>query len=392
MTITEQGAQTPAEQKQGITYTYLAVGVTDTTLHTLNPYSGLVAKVENTTPYRAGYDALALRVKDGRLYAMKQRSDTMLVIEAETGKVLEEKPLTGMPSRDGMGYVNGDFEPDGDTYIIASGPQQPAVRVNVTSNPPRVTQLNPAGSGGWYDWAYHPKDGQLYAVDGNDGSLIRIDQNANPLKKVLAAGCFPKAESAKQGERGLYSAVFFDTAGHLYAVDTAGYVNKLDLTASTKAKPVTSDDLKQAKSERVGGGRLRLDNLQVQDSAGQVLHQEIKEQYDWIKAEIKPRSDHPTETWEPARGWEYSYRLTLTAGKTDVRQWRATFDLPAYARLKTWGMEIKHHDGRQAYLHSQQDRLIHAGQSQDFDFMLWVPLDRKLPSMELKHLQAVRLG
>jgi hypothetical protein len=54
-------------------------------------------------------------------------------------------------------------------------------------------------------------------------------------------------------------------------------------------------------------------------------------------------------------------------------------------------MEIEHHDGRQAYVHSQDDRLIPAGKSQDFDFMLWVPRDEKLPSMELKHLQAVRL-
>jgi hypothetical protein len=269
MTIVEQDSEATTTKQQEKSYTYLAVGVTDTTLYTLNPYSGLVAVVENTTPYKAGYDALALRVKDGRLYAMKQGSDTMLIIEAETGKVLEEKQLTGMPSRGGMNYVNGDFEPDGDTYIIASGPQQPAVQVDVSADPPKVTQLNPAGSGGWYDWAYHPKDGQLYAVDGNDGALIRIDRKANPLKKVLRAECFPKAEAVKPGERGLYSAVFFDTAGYLYAVDTAGNVNKLDLTGSTQAKPVTGDDLRQVKASRVGGGRLKLDGLQVQDSAGQ---------------------------------------------------------------------------------------------------------------------------
>jgi hypothetical protein len=392
MTIIEQGAQTPTERKQESADTYLAVGVTDTALYTLNPYSGLVAKVENATPYQAGYDALALRVKDGRLYAMKQRSDTMLVIEAATGKVLAEKPLAGMPSRGGMSYVNGDFEPDGDTYIIASGPQQPAVRVDVTADPPTVTELNPAGSGGWYDWAYHPRDGQLYAVDGDDGSLIRIDKRADPLKQVLCKGCFPKAEAPSRGDRGLYSAVFFDTNGHLYAVDTAGYVNKLDLTASTKDKPVTGEDLKQAKSARVGGGRLKLDGLQVQDSAGQVRYHDIDEQYDWIRAEIAPRTDHPVETWDPEHGWEYSYRLTLTAGETDVRQWRATFDLPPSARLKTTSMRIKHHDGRQAYLYSQDDRLIRTGESQDFDFLLWVPLDRKPPTTEIKHLLAARLG
>lgn len=391
MTITEQGTSPATEKKHGNAYTYLAVGVTDTTLYTLNPYSGLVAKVENAVPYKAGYDALALRTKDGKLYAMKQRSDTMLVIEAATGKVLAEKQLSGMPPLGGSSYVNGDFEPDGDTYIIAAGPQQPAVRVDVAADPPAVTQLHPAGAGGWYDWAYHPNDGRLYAVDGDNGALILIDPSADPLKTVLSEGCFPKAEAPKAGDRGLYSAVFYDTAGNLYAVDTAGNVNKLDLTASTKDKPLTGEDLRQRKSSRVGGGRLKLDGLQVQDSAGQVLHQDIDAHYDWIDAKITPRADHPYETSEPAPGWEYSFRLTLTARRADVREWRATFDIPASARVKTWGMEIKHHDGSQAYLESQADRLIHAGKSQDFDFMLWVPRDEKLPTMEIKHLQAVRL-
>lgn len=390
MTITEQHADAPTEQQQGNAYTYLAVGVADTTLYTLNPYSGLVAKVANAKPYPPGYDALALRAKDGRLYAMKRRSDTMLVIDAATGHVLAEKQLTGMPELGDSSYVNGDFEPGGDAYIIASGASQPAVRIDVAADPPTVTRLNPAGAGGWYDWAYHPNDGRLYAVDGDNGSLLHIDMAADPLKTVLAEGLFPKAEALKSGDRGLYSAVFFDTAGHLYAVDTAGNVNKLDMTASTKNAPVTGASLKH--SERVGGGRLKLDGLQVQDSAGQVQYQEIDERYEWIHAEIIARTDHPVETWEPDHGWEYSYRLTLTAGKKEVRKWRATFDLPPSAKLKTTSMEIKHHDGRQAYLYSKEDRHIDAGQSQDFDFLLWVPYDHKLPKTDIEHLAAVRLG
>ena len=392
MAITEQSTQAVTEEKRGNAFTYLAVGTAKTALHTLNPYSGLVAKVENSTPYTAGYDALALRVKDGRLYAMKQNSDTMLIIDAATGKVLDEKKLAGMPDRGGASYTNGDFEPDGDTYIIASGVRQPAVRVNVASDPPRVTKLNPAGAGGWYDWAYHPNDAQLYAVDGDDGALIRIDTSANPIKRVLAEGCFPKAEGHTAGARGLYTAVFFDSVGNLYAVDTAGNANKLDLTGSTKSKPVTGDSLRNVKAKRVGGGRLKLDGIQVQDAAGQVFHQDIDEKYDWIQAKIVSRTDNPSETWDPGRGWEYSFRLTLTAGKTDVRRWRATFDAPAGARLKTTSMKIKHHDGRQVYLYSEEDRLIKAGASQDFDFLLWVPLDHKLPSTDIKNLLAVRLG
>jgi hypothetical protein len=266
------------------------------------------------------------------------------------------------------------------------------VRVNVAADPPTITKLKPAGAGGWYDWAYHPQDGRLYAVDGDDGSLLHLDQSADPLKKVLVKGCFPKAEAPKQGERGLYSAVFFNTAGHLYAVDTAGNVNKLDLTASTQSKPLTGDDLRETTSTRVGGGKIQVDDLQVQDSAGQVLHQEIPEQYDRIGAEIKPRDDHPYQTNDPAPGWDYSYRLTLTARQTDVRKWRVTFDLPAHAQIKTWGMSIEHHDGHQAYLHSQEDRLIPAGKSQIFDFILWVPKDEQLPTMELRNVHAVRLG
>jgi hypothetical protein len=386
--MTEQGTEAATDEKRGNAYTYLAVGVTDTTLYTLNPYTGLVAKVENATPYAAGYDALALRVKDGKLYAMKRQSDTMLTIDAATGKVLAETELRGMPDRGGSSYTNGDFEPDGDTYIIASGPQQPAVRVNVAADPPTVTKLHPAGAGGWYDWAYHPKDGRLYAVDGDDGSLIHIDQSANPLKKVLAKGCFPKAEATKPGERGLYTAVFFDTAGHLYAVDTAGNVNKLDLTGSTQSKPVTGDDLRTVQSSRVGGGKLKLDGLQVRDSAGQVLHQEIKEQYDWIDAKIAIENGHPYETDDPAPGWVYNYSVTLTARQTDVHRWRVTFDLPANWLIRSWGtdVDINYGEGRQAYIEPKEAGLIPAGKSQDFLFGLWAPKN------DLQHLQAVRLS
>jgi hypothetical protein len=388
MAMTEQGTQAATDEKPGNSYTYLAVGSTNTTLYTLNPYSGLVAKVDSTKPYAAGYDALALRTKDGKLYAMKQQSDTMLVIDAATGNTLTETELHGMPDRGGSSYTNGDFEPDGDTYIIASGPQQPAVRVNVAADPPTVTKLNPAGAGGWYDWAYHPKDGRLYAVDGDDGSLILIDQSANPLKKVLVKGCFPKAEATEPGERGLYSAVFFTTAGHLYAVDTAGNVNKLDLTGSTQSRPVTGDDLRGVQSGRVGGGRLKLDGLQVQDSAGRVLHQEIKEQYDWIDAKIVLMDGHPYETDDPAPGLEYNYRLTLTARQTDVHRWRVTFEMPANWLIKSWGtdIDINYGKGHQAYIEPKEEGLIPAGKSQDFYFGLWAP------KKDLQHLQAVRLS
>ncbi|MCH7233103.1 hypothetical protein L0U85_19910 [Glycomyces sp. L485] len=388
MAMTGQGTEAATDEKRGDSYTYLAVGSTNTTLYTLNPYLGLVAKVENAKPYAAGYDALALRTKDGKLYAMKRQSDTMLTIDAATGKVLTETELHGMPDRGGSSYTNGDFEPDGDTYIIASGPNQPAVRVNVATDPPTVTNLHPAGAGGWYDWAYHPKDGRLYAVDGDDGSLIHIDPSANPLKKVLAKGCFPKSESAKTGERGLYSAVFFTTAGHLYAVDTAGNVNKLDLTGSTQSKPVTADDLRDAKSSRVGGGKLKLNGLQVRDSAGQVLHQEIKEQYDWIDAKIAIENGHPYETDDPAPGWVYNYSVTLIARQTDVHRWRVTFELPANWLIRSWGpdVDINYGEGRQAYIEPKEAGLIPAGKSQDFLFGLWAP------KKDLQHLQAVRLS
>jgi hypothetical protein len=396
MAMTEQGTEAATDEKRGNSYTYLAVGSTNTTLYTLNPYSGLVAKVENAKPYAAGYDALALRTKDGKLYAMKQQSDTMLTIDAATGNVLTETELHGMPDRGGSSYTNGDFEPDGDTYIIASGPQQPAVRVNVAADPPTVTTLHPAGAGGWYDWAYHPKDGRLYAVDGDDGSLIHIDQSANPLKKVLAKGCFPKAEAAKHGERGLYSAVFFTTAGNLYAVDTAGNVNKLDLTASTQSNPVTGDDLRGAQAARVGGGKLKLDGLQVQDSAGQVLHQDIEERYEWIDAKITLWDNSPQETsdyLEPA--WEYTYWLTIKAGRADVHHWRATFKIPTDAILGTWGIDIeKQDDEGQVYLHSDRERdyVIRAGESEKFKFIVALPGKGTPRPLEITHLQAVRLS
>ncbi|MDQ0904812.1 hypothetical protein QFZ22_000797 [Streptomyces canus] len=75
---------------------------------------------------------------------------------------------------------------------------------------------NAPGRGRWDDFAYHPKDGRLSSVEGDNGDLLLVDPSRQPMKTVLKKGAFPPAEaSATAGSRKSYSATFFDQGRQL---------------------------------------------------------------------------------------------------------------------------------------------------------------------------------
>ncbi|MGA5134549.1 DUF6923 family protein [Streptomyces olivoreticuli] len=240
-------------------YVYLAVGRQQTRLYRFDPVDWDIALVDKVPAYKGYYAAMGER--DGKLYAMSGQD---LVTVNPEGGAPSAQHVAGL--RVTGTWFCGDVKPDGSTLIVCAGPADPAYEINLGSK--AATALNPAGAGRWDDWSYHPNDGRLYAVEGDNGDLLHMDFSRSPAKVVLKRAVFPPAEQSSSGGRKSYSAVFFDESGNFYAIDSKGNANVLDLTASTKSKPATKESI--GTSRRLSDTPLPVGDLEVLNAAGMV--------------------------------------------------------------------------------------------------------------------------
>lgn len=149
-----------------------------TRLYRFHRVTGQVEHVTNVDVYATGYDAIAYRPKDGLLYAMDVAADMrdkLVVINPVKGAISTHH-VRDVPSEE-MAFALGDVAPDGDTYVVCCGPTSPTVEIDLTRHDDyKATSTGGVpGSGGDYDWAFHPKDELLYAIDGDTGDLLRFD-------------------------------------------------------------------------------------------------------------------------------------------------------------------------------------------------------------------------
>ncbi|WP_411084740.1 hypothetical protein [Streptomyces sp. cmx-18-6] len=242
----------------------------------------------------------------------------------EAGTV-SDAVVEGLPS--GLKWYDGDMDNDGKKLLVASGPDVPSYTIDVVVR--AATAGNRPGSGRWDDFAHHPKDGRLISVEGDNGDLLHVDPRKNPMKTVLQKQVFPPAEaSGSSGSRKSYSATFFDSDGHFYAVDSAGNVNHLDLSGSTVPD----------RAERIGKGKIPVDGLEVVNGAGRITPMPIPPSYDEILVAKKARG-----SWQSSdpQGKVYSVELTITAAKAggegkETRKFRISFDLRTAPGARWW--------------------------------------------------------
>ncbi|MEV7783503.1 hypothetical protein [Kitasatospora sp. NPDC088351] len=201
---------------------------------------------------------------------------------------------------------------------------------------------------------------------------------------MLKRKVFLPAEASKAGgSRKSYSATFFDSVGNFYALDSAGNVNHLDLTGATIPD----------RAERIGHGKIPVDELEVMNGAGRITPMPIPPSYDEIVVKKKFNGSWGSRT--------YSFELTLTAvGRTsgkghDVSRFRISFDLPTVpgTKVEASGVDVTYADGK-AYIDSQADQLLSAGTSRPIGVQITVPGDPdKLPKeYPLDGLKATRLA
>ncbi|GGU14451.1 YncE family protein [Streptomyces lateritius] len=363
---------------------YLAVGRTHTRIYRFDPIDGDTRVVENVRPYEAGYTAMGAQYRgdDTEPLLLAVSRNKLITIDVAAG-TLKEQVIDGLP--DGP-WFDGDMDPDGKTLFAVSNPGTPSYAIDVAAG--KATPRNAPGGGRWDDFAYHPKNGRLYSVEGDNGDLLLIDPSRQPMKTVLKQGVFPSAQaSTAAGSRKAYSATFFDQDGNFYAVDSAGNVNHLDLTTATIPDH----------SQRIGRGRVPVGNLEIMNGAGRITPLPVPPSYDEIT--VTKKFNRTWENSEP-RGRVYSFDLTLTAVSKDsgtaedVRKFRISFDLPTVkgAKAEASGVEVIAQDGK-AYLSSVGDQFLAAGTSRPITVLITVPGDpARLPQeYPLDGLRATRL-
>ncbi|MFJ2024878.1 DUF6923 family protein [Streptomyces sp. NPDC087897] len=365
---------------------YLAVGRTNTRIYRFDPIDGDTRVVDNVPAYRGGYTAMGAQYRgEGKEPLLFAVSDNRLVtIDVEAGTV-SDAVVDGLPS--GLRWYDGDMDIDGKKLLVASGPDVPSYTIDVVTR--TATAGHPPGPGRWDDFAPHPKDGRLISVEGDNGDLLQVDPRKSPMKTVLRTGVFPPAEaSASRGSRKSYSATFFDSAGHFYAVDSAGNVNHLDLSGSAVPD----------RAERIGAGRIPVDGLEVVNGAGRITPMPIPPSYDEIV--VTKKAVGSWQSYDP-QGQVYSVELTLTAvskaggeGK-DTRKFRISFDLRTApgSKVVASGVDVTHEDGK-VYISSRADQLLEAGNARPVAVQITVPGDpARLPrEYPLDGLRATRLA
>ncbi|MER6013992.1 YncE family protein [Streptomyces bluensis] len=306
----------------------------------------------------------------------------LITIDVAAG-TLKEQVIDGLP--DGP-WFDGDMDPDSKSLFVVSNPDTPSYAIDIAAQ--KATPRNAPGGGRWDDFAYHPKSGRLYSVEGDNGDLLLIDPGRQPMKTVLKEKVFPPAQaSSAAGSRKAYSATFFDQDGNFYAVDSAGNVNHLDLTTGKVPDH----------SQRIGRGRVPVGNLEIMNGAGRITPLPVPPSYDEIA--VTKKFNRAWETGEP-HGRVYSFDLTLTAVSKDsgtaedVRKFRISFDLPTVkgAKVEASGVDVITQDGK-AYLNSVRDQFLAAGTSRPITVLITVPGDpARLPQeYPLDGLRATRL-
>ncbi|MFC4334182.1 GEVED domain-containing protein [Salininema proteolyticum] len=219
----------PPEQRRSCTnFAYVSVGSAPTVIYRFYPFSGESENTGITIP--SGLDAIGVG-PDGNLYGISKNPFRLAIIDPQTSTVTYRE-IDGLTRN--RSWSLGDFDAEGSLWIAGEAVESSAI-LDVNSDPVKVTSLPDPGYGGWYDWALNPADGRFYAADGRNGDLITVDSTSSPMKVVLKNNVWPTGSQ--------YNGVFFGETGIMYAIDSNGNVQSLDLSDSTPEKPVTADKI-----------------------------------------------------------------------------------------------------------------------------------------------------
>lgn len=173
------------------------------------------------------YNGIAHNPRDGLLYGIARRAGGQLaIVDPKTGhttvrEVAANSAGERLPTAE---FPLGAVSPDGAHLYVYANAVRALHLIDISSDTARYVGAVPMGNAGdfghFYDFAFHPRDQQLYGV-ATDGTILRVDPKSGVIARVGATG---------EG-RTMYGAVFFDGVGNLYASSNAsGTVWQADLT------------------------------------------------------------------------------------------------------------------------------------------------------------------
>ncbi|MBO2446019.1 DUF11 domain-containing protein [Actinomadura barringtoniae] len=239
---------------------YLMQG-TDSSLYGLDLATGTQSKVSG--PAQSPYNAFGYNRYDGKLYGIVSRSDSSAAERSELAVVdpaaSGKTPVHVVPISPKLSattsYNAGDVSADGKIlYVRAAGNgTHGIIMIDVDpggSTAGRVIGTGPALSTATIisDLSHHPRDGMLYSVTDDDGTVIRIDPGTGKVDTLGSVSGWVKGDAA--------GATFMDELGNLYAVgNDSGKVYEIDLSTVSgglaqyggsevvgKSQPTTQND------------------------------------------------------------------------------------------------------------------------------------------------------
>jgi hypothetical protein len=228
---------------------YMVSG-SDSVWSTLDLVTG--AEVQDPDGYLQAINAIGYNVKDRRIWGYDLGKDNGTLTRTARDRSGSSwvtafvGPITGLPS--GQNLDIGDVDEDGVLYLASRlGPKFYKVDVDPDSDTyldylgevSFTDKANVAVSIEVADWAFNPKDGQLYGVSGTNeanGELFRFNPATGVVEELGAA--FAAGGCSFCGSGGIvFGAVFFDADGFFYIArnQTPGEIYRLDL----RTPPVT---------------------------------------------------------------------------------------------------------------------------------------------------------
>lgn len=180
------------------------------------------------------YNGIGYSIVDNAIYGSVPSGLVVRINSDATADLLA--PVNGLPSNI---FNVGDVDLNGRLYLYGSTLTRFYV-VDVNPNSPTYLKLLdpqtgftvqtsnfgvPIASTVIADWAFSPRDGQLYSVQYNTGNALRI----NPITGVITT-----LTSTGLPATGQWGAMFFDANGNLYAIDNlTGIIYRILLSGST---------------------------------------------------------------------------------------------------------------------------------------------------------------
>lgn len=177
--------------------------------------TGSYALLQNDAGMAGNINAVGFNQIDRYLYGFN--TTTMNIVKLDRNFQANVLPVNNLPG--GKFFVGDVYQHNYYFYKKSSG----LYRINLDATATsflQVETLSQPGSIGITDFAFHPGDGQIYAVENSTGFLYRIDPITGNTEFL-----------GETGKTGTFGAAYFDVSGFLYiSRNQDGQIFRIDIS------------------------------------------------------------------------------------------------------------------------------------------------------------------